>query len=400
LKVVVITHNYIRRQGDLTALYLHRLSSGLALRGLDMVVVCPHAPGLLREETIDGVRIKRFGYALSRIKSIVYTGNMHQEVAGSFLAKIVFLSFLRSFYRASLSTCREEKADLIWANWWIPPGLVAARIARKLRLPLVISSHGTDISLLGKKGIVAALSRYVYKRIAKATVVSSYLRKRLLDNLDVIAADDVAVIPMPVGMEYFPKAEPPDNKVPVLLSVARFTGQKKLGDIIQAAAQLASENMAFRIQMVGEGPLEKELKGLIAKKGLLDRVEFIPLVAQQKLGELYRGADAVILASEGEGFGLVLVEAGLTGRAVIGARSGGITDIIEDGNNGLLFEAGDIDGLAGCMRSVITDRALRIKLGEAGYKKAMTAFATPVLVDKIYDVFASLIGRRQGRVAP
>ena len=393
MKVVVITHNYIRRQGDLTALYLHRLSSGLVDKGIEIIVVCPHAPGLSREEVIDGVTIRRFPYMLSRLKSIAYTGNMHEEVAGSFLAKIVFADFLWAFYRAALSTCRREKADLIWANWWIPPGLVAARIADKLRRPLVISSHGTDISLLGGKGLVSRLSRYVYRRTNVATVVSSFLKERLLHNVTGLNESQVAVIPMPVGMEYFPRTDLPDNQIPVILSVARYTRQKRLDDIISAGAKLAADGIRFKLQMVGEGPLETELKALVAERELSDRIEFLPLVAQKKLGELYRRSDVVVLASEGEGFGLVLVEAGLTGRPVIAARSGGITDIVEDGVNGLLFEVGDSDGLASRLNAIFADRSLRMRLGEGGRRRAIERFATPVLVDRVHGIFTSLAGR-------
>ena len=397
MKVVVITHNYIRREGDLTALYLHRLSSGLVNRGLEIMVVCPHAPGLLREDEIDGVRIKRFGYAFSGVKPIVYAGNMHQEVAGSFLAKFVFLSFLWSFYRFAWKICRREKPDLIWANWWAPPGIIAARIAHKLKTPLVISSHGTDIALLGKGGIFRRVGRYVYSRTARASVVSSFLKTRLLGHVDAISGDDVAVIPMPVGMEHFPKTAPPENEIPILLSVARYTSQKRLGDIIEAAARLKAEGMPYKIIMVGEGPLESDLKKAVMDGRLNDRIEFMPLVAQQRLGELYRQSDAVILSSEGEGFGLVLVEAGFTGRAVIGARSGGITDIINDDENGLLFELGDIAGLAECLRRVLTDSELRQRLGEGNFQRASKNFSTPVLVDRVYNLFMSTASEKNRR---
>jgi glycosyltransferase involved in cell wall biosynthesis len=390
LKVVVITHNYIRRQGDLTALYLHRLSSGLVAGGLEITVVCPHAPGLLREEVIDGVAIKRFPYPFYRIKPIAYTGNMHEEVAGSIVAKAVFLGFLWAFYRSALKVCRAERAGLVWANWWAPPGLIAARIASKLRLPLVISSHGTDISLLGRKGLIASLSRYVYARTSKATVVSTFLKRRLVDTVSAIAAADVVVLPMPVGMEDFPQTPLPQNDPPVFLSVARYTRQKRLDDIIAAAAKIAADHIDFRIIMVGEGPLENDLKQLVNEKGLSDKIGFVPLVAQQKLAEFYRRADAVVLASEGEGFGLVLVEAGLTGRPVIAARSGGIVDIVDDGVNGLLFEVGRIDELADGMRRLIADRDLRIRLGQSGQAQALERFATPVLVARMKHLFESL----------
>lgn len=397
MNIVVITHNYIRRRGDLTALYLHRLSAGLVARGETVTVVCPHAPGLAREETIDGVRIVRFPYPFSRNKPIVYGGGMHQEVGGSWRGKIVFAGFLWSFFRAADALCRRLRPDLLWANWWIPPGLVAARIAARRDIPLVVSSHGTDIALLEKPGMAGRLSGYVYRRTDRATVVSTFLKDRLLRRVDGIAADRVSVIPMPVGMQTFPKTDSPHNDPPVLLSVARFTRQKRLADIIAAAAGLKREGLSFRVVMVGEGPLEMELKELVEREKLADRFEFVPLVAQQRLGELYRQSDIVVLASEGEGFGLVLVEAGLTGRPVIGARSGGIVDIIDDGVNGLLYDPGDVDGLSGCLRSLFTDAARRERMGAAGYARAKERFSTPVLIDRIHALFAA-VAAREGTV--
>ena len=387
MKVVVITHNYIRRQGDLTALYLHRLSSGLVDKGIEITVVCPHAPGLLRSDTIDGVKIRRFTYPFSNKKPLAYTGTMHEAVAGSLGAKLVFLGFLKSFYSFALKTVREERADLLWANWWIPPGLVAARIADKLNLPLVISSHGTDIGLLKKPGLARSLSRYVYKRTTRATVVSTFLKESLLKHSDNIGPGHVIVLPMPVGMEHFPRTDFHDNTVPVFLSVARYTQQKRLKDIVIAAEILHREGLNFKIKMVGEGPLENEIREMAAGKGMAAKFDIGPLVAQQKLGELYRQCDAVILVSEGEGFGLVLVEAGLTGRPVIGARSGGITDVIRDGENGLLIDLGDTKKLADHMRTIITDRETKLRLGAGAYEIALNNFSTPVLVDEMYNVF-------------
>jgi glycosyltransferase involved in cell wall biosynthesis len=173
--------------------------------------------------------------------------------------------------------------------------------------------------------------------------------------------------------------------------VARYTRQKRLDDILAAAARLKSEGIDLRIVMVGEGPTEDELKETVRSKGLDETVEFVPLVAQQKLGELYRRSDIVILSSEGEGFGLVLVEAGLTGRPVIGTRSGGITDIVNDGENGLLYEVGDTDALAACIRTLVTDPGKRHELGEGGYRRATEHFSTPVLVDRVYKLFMSMI---------
>ncbi len=397
MNVVVITHNYIRRQGDLTALYLHRLSSGLTQKGINLTVVCPHAPGLLKKDTIDGVNIIRFDYPFSKSKPLAYAGNMHEEVGASVFAKVVFLGFLYSFYKLALKVCREQQADLIWANWWIPPGLVAARIAAKLDIPLVISSHGTDIGLLKKPGITQTLARYVYNRTDRATVVSSFLKTALLENLDNIASKDVVVIPMPVGMEHFPRADFPGNDTTIFLSVARYTKQKRLHDIIDAAEKLRAEGLEFKIKMVGEGPLEDEIRDAVAQKGMADKFEIGTLVAQQKLGELYRQCDAVLLVSEGEGFGLVLVEAGLTGRPVIGSRSGGIVDFIEHNGNGLLIDLGDVNALSAHMKRIITHPDRKQSLGDGAYQTAMKSFSTEVLINRMYDVFQTVLQSESAR---
>ncbi|MEZ5358780.1 MAG: glycosyltransferase [Candidatus Zixiibacteriota bacterium] len=387
MNVVVITHNYIRRQGDLTALYLHRLSSGLVKQGLHITVVCPHGPGLLKKDEIDGVNIIRFDYPFAKQKPLAYTGNMHEDVAASLFAKFVFLGFLNSFHSLASDVCRQVKPDVIWANWWIPPGLVAARIAKKFNLPLVISSHGTDIGLLAKPGISKKLGRFVYTRTTTATVVSTFLKERLLGNLDCIAPEQVSVLPMPVGMETFPKTDFIAKVRPMFLSVARYTKQKRLHDIVAAAEFLHKENLDFKIKMVGEGPLENEIRDSVVQKGMADKFEIGQLVAQQKLAELYRECDSVLLVSEGEGFGLVLVEAGLTGRPVIGSRSGGIVDFIEDNKNGLLIELGDVKTLAAHMRTIITETETKNRLGEAAYQTAINNFSTDVIVDRMHEIF-------------
>ncbi|MCK5124931.1 MAG: glycosyltransferase family 4 protein [candidate division Zixibacteria bacterium] len=393
MKVVVITHNYIRRQGDLTALYLHRLSSGLIEKGIEITVVCPHAPGLLTNDVIDGVKIKRFSYPFSNIKPLVYSGHMHEEVAKSLFAKFVFLGLLKSFYSFALKVCREEKADLIWANWWIPPGLAAARIAQKLGIPLVISSHGTDIALLSKPGITGKLSKYVYKRTSRATVVSTFLKEQLIKRVPYIKPDKIDIIPMPVGMEHFPLKEFKPKEIPIFLSVARYTRQKRLFDIVYAADILNKEGLKFNIIMVGEGPLKTELHQVTQEKGIAESFTIGPLVAQQKLAQLYQECDCVLLVSEGEGFGLILVEAGLTGRPVIGSKSGGITDVLRHDVNGLLIDLGDVNMLAKHMKSIILDIELKKRLGKEAHCIATEKFGTPVIVEKVYQLFDQIIRR-------
>jgi glycosyltransferase involved in cell wall biosynthesis len=316
---------------------------------------------------------------------------MHEVVGGSLLGKLIFFFFLRAFIRAAARILSALQPDLIWANWWIPPGLVAERISGKSRCPVVLSSHGTDIGLLVKSETVNKVGRKVYRKASRASVVSEFLKARLLASVDTISDDRVEVIPMPVGVEHFPKAELPNNDPPVFLSVARFTKQKRLSDIIEALAILRKRGVECRVIFLGEGPLESDLRERAGKLGVADMTEFHTLVAQQILGRYYRDSDGVLLVSENEGFGLVLVEAGLSGRPVIATRSGGIPDIVDDGANGILVDVGDVEEIADALQSLVTNKDKRRRLGDEGHRMAMERFAPSVLVDRIDQLFRSAV---------
>jgi glycosyltransferase involved in cell wall biosynthesis len=99
--------------------------------------------------------------------------------------------------------------------------------------------------------------------------------------------------------------------------------------------------------------------------------------------------DAVVLASENETFGLVLAEAMLAGVAVIGTNSGGVTEIIKNQETGLMFEPGDSDGLASCIRMLATDSEFKKNIAENGREKARGAFDHAEHYEKLRSLMAT-----------
>ena len=271
-----------------------------------------------------------------------------------------------------------EKPDVVFAQWLIPSGIVGWFVSVFRGKKLYVTSHGTDIVLLEKSGLQRSLARLIYRRCIKAFVVSNYLRETALD-LDLITPAKIEVCPMPARTDLFGKQPVFERTPPLILAVARFTHQKQLDVLIKALRILRDDDIDFVCEIYGEGEREAGLRALIAESSLQERVLLKAPVPQEQLAKIYPSARVTVLPSINEGFGMTLVEAQLSGSAVIGARSGGIIDIIRDRETGLLFEPGNAEQLAAQIKSILADEQLYRKLITNAKKDAERRFSPEVI---------------------
>jgi len=385
LKILILTHNYIRFQGDHAGLFVHILAKGLAQIGHKVFVIAPHQKNLKTFEIMDGVSVHRFRYAPAGMERLAYIGTMHELVARSWINKLLFLSFLFSFLFSTLSLVIRKKIDLISAQWWIPGGFMGYIVSSLIRKPMIVTSHGTDIRILEKSGRLSRMAGLVYRRAKYVTTVSSFLKQRLLKSV-VIDPDKVKVIPMPVTPEIFAPTPLRSEGIKLILCVARFTPQKGLDFFLKACQMLKEKGIDFQAKIVGEGPLVNFLNEEIISLHLEDRVFLLDIMPQEKLNQLYAESYVCVLPSIDEGFGLVLVEAQLCKRPVIGTRSGGITDIIEDGKTGILVPPQDQVSLASAMERILTDYNLASRLAEKGYESAQAKFSPKSVLREYMEI--------------
>ena len=238
----------------------------------------------------------------------------------------------------------------------------------------MVTSHGTDIRILEKTGLPSRLAWLVFGRAKYVTTVSSFLKEKLNKSIK-LAKDKVKVIPMPVIPETFTPTPLKAEAVKLILCVARFTPQKGLNFFLKACKILKEKGIGFQAKIVGEGPLKNFLQQQILTLNLEDRVFLLDIMPQRELNLLYAESYLCVLSSLEEGFGLVLVEAQLCKRPIIGTKSGGIPDIIEDEVTGLLVPPRDHLGLASAMGRILTDEELASRLAEGGYKSAQAKFS-------------------------
>jgi phosphatidylinositol alpha-1,6-mannosyltransferase len=163
----------------------------------------------------------------------------------------------------------------------------------------------------------------------------------------------------------------------VVLTVGRLVERKGHDLVIRALAALGGELGPVRYVIAGTGPEEGRLRRLAEELGVRDRVAFAGYVPDEDLPGLYAACDVFVMPSRAlaardgiEGFGMVFLEAGACAKPVIGGRSGGVREAVEDGVTGLLVDPHDVGELAEALRRLLQDPELRRRMGEAGRARA------------------------------
>jgi colanic acid/amylovoran biosynthesis glycosyltransferase len=168
---------------------------------------------------------------------------------------------------------------------------------------------------------------------------------------------------------------------PVIVAVGRLIAKKGFGDLLHACRLLMERGKSFRCEIIGEGPLEQELRAQIAQLDLQDCVELPGAKPQHEIREHLAAATAFVLPSVIDPDGgmdnlpTVIMEAMAAGLPVISTSIGGIPEMVIQNETGFLVPPGDVTALAGAIEKVVNDRSLARKLGQTGYERAQRLFS-------------------------
>ncbi len=281
-KIFILTHNYPQSETDMAGIFLKNLISDLSDE-FDFHV-CPI----------------RFG------------GTMHKLYKNP----LKWPKILK-YFRKSASTARqqfqEDNYDLIWAHWWLPPGVIASRLARKTKCPLMVTCHGTDAFMLRDIPLLRPVANRVFSTAEVVNVVSKYMAS--------ITTTDSVVLNMPYNQEIFNySGEEKDDRY--LICPSAFIKRKNIDLLIKAVSDIPE----IHLKVYGSGILKDHLEYMATG---VDNVEVLPPLDQQGLAEEYKKAGAVILPSIGEGFGLTLPEGAACGCFTLATYDGGMVEIVE-----------------------------------------------------------------------
>jgi glycosyltransferase involved in cell wall biosynthesis len=258
--------------------------------------------------------------------------------------------------------------------------LLALPLGRLLRVPVVMSTkHGFNEF---RDHWAFALVDRTIGRLARPHLAISHGLARYLAETEGFPESAFEVVHY--GLEAGPPPEVAPPTGPRFGIVGRLVPIKGHRFLLDAVAELRADVPDLRVEIAGTGPLEAELRSLIARLGVADAVELLGHVAPP--WPVMERALAVVVPSLGEGFGMVALEAMLRGRAVIASDVGGLPEIVEHGVTGLVVPPRDPAALAAAMRELASDPARAAAMGVAGRRRAETVFSLERCVERHVEV--------------
>ncbi|WP_409270458.1 N-acetyl-alpha-D-glucosaminyl L-malate synthase BshA [Neobacillus sp. SCS-31] len=257
----------------------------------------------------------------------------------------------------------QESLDLLHVHYAIPHA-VCAILAREMSgrdLKIVTTLHGTDITVLGND---PSLSDAIKFGIEKSDIVTAVSNSLVSQTMELLNPDkEIETVYNFIDERTYLRIGETELKdklgirkeEKVIIHVSNFRGVKRVPDVVQAFARIAS-SMPAKLLLVGDGPEIRKVLKLVTDLGLKEKVLF--LGKQDNVEELYSISDLMLLLSEKESFGLAALEAMACGVPCIGTDIGGIPEVITDGENGYICPLGDIEAIADKAISLLSDHAL------------------------------------------
>ncbi len=348
--------------------HLRMLATGQARRGLDVTVLVTH-PGNSADDTrVEGVRVIRAG----RLATVASTP----------------LSLTLFAHVASLPT------DITHLHFPYPVGEMAHLLFGRSRKTVV--TYHSDI--VRQRNMLRVYRPLLWQALRRADrilptspqyIVSSPFLRQFTEKC--------VVVPLGVSLGRFGQVDPTEvaslranHPGPVLLFVGRLRYYKGLDFLMDALREVDAT-----LWVVGSGPMEAEWRAYAAALPWDKRIVFCGEVPEEQLPAYYQACDVFVLPAceRSEAFGAVQIEAMAAGKPVVCTELGtGTSFVNQDGATGFVVPARDPASLAQAINRLLADESLRRRMGEAGRIRAQTEFDENVMVERVIEVYRSLLG--------
>lgn len=285
------------------------------------------------------------------------------------------LAWLGRVYFKAKEIIEKEKCNIITTQDPFEIAFIALLLKRKYKIGLNIQMHGDYFSTdyWRDENIINLfrfyLGRYLIKQADSIRVVSNRIKKSLIKRFSVT---EDKIINVPIYADTYAKkyysAQPgikekyKDNFL--FLAMGRFTKEKNFPLLINAFKEVHKKHPKARLLIIGRGPLSGKLNDLVRAKGLLSEIQFKYWV--DKVFPYYKAADAYVLSSSSEGWGMAIVEAASVGLPIIMTDVGLAGEVIKNESSGLIVSVGDKQGLVDAMIKIIEHKEIRDDFGQAG----------------------------------
>ncbi len=299
------------------------------------------------------------------------------------------IKLIRIYFKG-LKLVKLEKYNIITIQDPFELALIGWLISRNYRIGLNVQEHGDFFGSRYWRNenlrnfFRYYLGKFIIKRADSIRVVSQRIKNNLIDNLG-IAEKKIIVVPVytkpvDVNNKKGRALEESENKF-IFLTMGRFVKQKNLNLLIESFKRVVTEIKMAHLVIIGRGVLGQNIRRIIDKYGLRGKITIKEWV--DDVYAYYRSADAYVLSSNYEGWGLVIIEAANAGLPIIMTDVGCAGEVIKDGEGGLIVPANNPDALAKAMIKTVKDEALRVKITK-GAKEAISKLPDKKETLKLY----------------
>jgi glycosyltransferase involved in cell wall biosynthesis len=174
--------------------------------------------------------------------------------------------------------------------------------------------------------------------------------------------------------------------------IGRMTGIKRVPDVLATFRLLLDQGVDAQLVLVGDGPERGQLEQRALELGITRRTLFAGY--QREIAPYFGLFDAFLLPSGNEGTPVVAMESLATETPVVATRVGGVPDVVRDGVDGFLAEAGDVASLAGRLAELARDPELRSRFGAAGREHVVPRYRVSRLVDDVDALYRELLAAK------
>lgn len=286
----------------------------------------------------------------------------------------------------------DEGLDVLHVHYAIPHA-VCAILARDMAdsdIGIVTTLHGTDITVLGEDSSLSGAIRYGIEKSDVVTAVSDSLVSQTLELIS--PKKEIETVYNFVDENEYTKKEDRNLKEllgiredeKVIIHVSNFRKVKRVQDVVKSFELIRNE-IPTKLLLVGDGPEKHPIMEYVKGKSIENDILF--LGKQDNLSELYSISDLMLLLSQKESFGLVLLEAMACQVPCIGTKIGGIPEVISHGENGYLVELGDINKVAEYGMNILQDPLLHKELSETSLKIVKERFSSASIVEQYESLY-------------
>jgi len=361
------------------------LAQALAQMGHEVYVITLEFPGAPAYEDMDGVKVYRAAIELGHPNFLTWV--------------LLFNHFME---KLAARLCRKVKPDVIHAHdWLVSPSAISLK--QYLNTPLILTVHSTEVGraqgLHGPDSFTIDGFEWWATYEARRVIVTSEAMKNEVAGHFNLSRDKIETIPNAVDFERFEvsvdrqmirrKYIAPHEKM--VLFTGRLTPQKGVEYLIQAVPLILKRNPEAKIVIVGEGWLRDGLQNLARSIRCQDKVFFTGFLSERDLEEIMVSSDVLVVPSIYEPFGIVALEGMAAGAPVVASRTGGLAEVIEHGQTGILVYPRDPESIAWGVSQVLSNQNYAQQLVKNSKDKLRKNFGWNAVAEKTIKLYEEVL---------